>query len=140
MGLLDGIDPQRHDAMAVLDAANGYGSLSNAEQDEEDLWEYAGMNEAQHPLIALLPEAHNGTCIVRDLDGELKFLWEEAPASDRWLIGPLFREHLIEISDIEEAMEEESEWLVDRGISVSLADLSEVLSGLPEAPGPVMRL
>jgi hypothetical protein len=137
--LLDRIDGRRHDTTAILDAVNAFGSLSEAEADEHfGPWEYAGLDDAQHPISALLPEGHNGTCVVRDLDGSLNFLWQEESTSERWLIGPLYREHLRDIEEVEELLEGDAGWLVDNGIPVSPDELGAVLGELPETPGPVV--
>jgi hypothetical protein len=136
---LDLIDARRHDSEAILQTANAYATLSEAKEEEHpDLWEYAAMDAAQHPFVSLLPEAHNATCIVRDLDGILRFLWQESPSSDRWLIGPLCRQHLIDIEEVEQVLEDDPEWLRDQGIAGSADDLAQVLSELPDAPGPLM--
>jgi hypothetical protein len=114
MELLDTIDTRRHDTLAIIDAANGFGSLSEAEADEHfGPWEYAGLEDAQHPLSALLPEGHNATCVVRDLDGGLNFLWQEESTSEHWLIGPLYREHLRDIEEVERTARRRP-WLAGR--------------------------
>jgi hypothetical protein len=137
---LDQLDGRRHDAKAVVGAANDFSRLSGAEQEEHlGLWGYAGMDDAQHPFTGLLRESHNGTCVVRDLDGTLQFLWQESAAFDRWSIGPLYRENLIDDSDLEELLDADPDWLSDQGISLSPPELIALMAALPSAPGPVMR-
>lgn len=139
MDALDQIDLNRHDAMAILDALNSFATLTDAEQDEYfGPLEYAGLDEAEHPLAALLPEGRNGTSVVRDLDGTLYLIWQESSTSDRWLIGPVYRDHLPAVEDIEETLESEPDWLGGLGISVSLTELRDLLLEFPIAPGPVV--
>jgi hypothetical protein len=88
---------------------------------------------------ALVRESHNATCVVRDLDGALQFLWQESVASDRWSIGPLYRENLIDDSDLEDLLDADPDWLADQGISLSPSELIALLMALPSAPGPTMR-
>ena len=141
MDHLDQLDARRHDAKAVVDAANGFSHLSAAEQDEHlDLSGYVGMDDAQHPFTGLVRESHKGTCVVRDLDGALQFLWQESVASGRWSIGPLYRENLIDDSDLEDLLDADPDWLADQGIPLSPSELIALLTELPSAPGPTMRL
>jgi hypothetical protein len=129
--LLEQLDPKRHDALAILDAIGDFGQLSDAEQDDHlGLWAYSGMDEAQHPLTVLLREGHNATCVVRDLDGTLQFLWQENSTSDRWSRGPLYREHLMDDEELGEAIEDDPRWLDEREISLPLDSLYEVLARL----------
>ncbi len=139
MELLDQLDPKRHDTLAILDAIGAFAELSDAEQDDYlGLWGYAGMDEAQHPLTALLREGHNATCVIRDLDGTLQFLWQENSISDHWLRGPLYREHLIDGEELELEIANDPQWLDECEIPLPFDSLCELLAGLPAAPGPVM--
>ena len=70
--------------------------------------------------------------------GRLQLLWQESSTSDRWLRGPLYRENLIDDRAVEEALEDDPQWLDERGISLSPEDLGELMAHLPNAPGPVM--
>jgi hypothetical protein len=136
---LDQLDVRRHDSKAIVDAAHEFSGLTDAEQDEHlGLWAYAGMDDAQHPFTGLLREGHNETCVVRDLDGTLQLLWQETSTSDQWLVGPLFRENLIDDGDLKEQLGADPDWLADRDIFVSPTELSTLMSTLPSAPGPVM--
>lgn len=140
MDLLDRLHQHRHDTKGILDAANEFGQLSDSEQDEIEggLWSYAGLDEAEHPLTSLLRESHNATCVVRDLDGTLQLLWQEPSISDRWSQGPLYRENLIDDGALEELLEDDPGWLAGAGIALTPGKLQELLSGLPNADGPVV--
>lgn len=139
MDPLDELDVRRHDAEAIADSANEFASLTDAEQEEHlGLWGFAGMDEAQNPLTALLRESHNDGCVIRDLDGGFAFLWQEASTSDRWLLAPLFRENLIDDDELRELLEADPDWLSDRGITMSRDEMAAVLAQLPNAPGSVM--
>jgi hypothetical protein len=138
MDLLDRLDDRRHDTLAMLDAANEFGQLTDAEQDatEGGLESYVGLDEAQHPFTSLLRESHNATYVLRDLDGTLQLLWQESSISDRWSRGPLHRENLIDDGALDELLEEDSAWLAE--IPLSVEELGQVLAELPNADGPVM--
>lgn len=138
MDLLDRLDDRRHDTLAILDAANEFGQLTDAEQDatEGGLESYAGLDEAQHPFTSLLPESHNATHVLRDLDGSLQLLWQESSISDRWSRGPLHRENLIDDGALEDLLKEDPDWLTE--IPLSVEELSRLLAELPNADGPVM--
>jgi hypothetical protein len=140
MDLLDRIDTERHDTMAILDAANEYSRLTDAEQGEYlALCDYAGLEAAQHPLTALLRESHNETWVVRDLDGTLQLLWQVSSVSDRWSRGALCRENLIDDGELEELLENEPDWLTEAGISLSVAELTSLMTAaLPTAEEPVL--
>lgn len=139
MDLLDNLDLRRFDALAIADAASDFATLPDAEQDSYlDLWDFAGIDEARHPLSAFLPESRNDRCVVRDLDGTLILLWQEHSTSDQWLTGPLFIENLVDIETIEESLSNDPDWLSDRDVTQSLADVQAVFTQLPHAPGPVM--
>jgi hypothetical protein len=141
MELLDLLDQKRHDTLGILDALNDFGRLSDAEQDAYlGIWEYAGLDSAQHPLTALLRESHNETWVVRDLDGTLQLLWQESSSSDRWQRGPLWEEHLIDFLELEERLDHEPAWLEEAEISLPLTDLGRVLADLPSAEHRVMSL
>lgn len=131
---MDLLDDRRHDTLAILDAANEFGQLTDAEQDatEGGLESYVGLDEAQHPFTSLLPESHNATYVLRDLEGSLQLLWQESSISDCWSLGPLHRENLID----DGALEEDSDWLVE--IPLSVEELGRLLAELPNADGPVM--
>lgn len=73
--------------------------------------ELAGIDDAQHPSLRSSPEAHNETYVVPDLDGTLQFLWQQSSASDRWSLGPLYRENLIDDSALEELLDADPDWL-----------------------------
>jgi hypothetical protein len=75
--------------LAILDAANEFGQLADAEQDETEggFESHAGLEEVQHPFTSLLRESHNATYVLRDLDGTLQLLWQESSISDRWSRG-----------------------------------------------------
>jgi len=63
--LFDKLDARRYDAMATADTANEFANLTDAQQEEHlGLWGFAGMDEAQHPLTALLREGHNDGCVI----------------------------------------------------------------------------
>ncbi|MGN6817019.1 MAG: hypothetical protein ACTHK3_13205 [Solirubrobacterales bacterium] len=138
MDLLDRLDDRRHDTLAILDAANEFGQLTDAEQDatEGGLEGYAGLDEAQHPFTSLLRESHNSTYVLRDLDGSLQLLWQESSISDRWSRGPLHRENLIDDGALEDLLEEDPDWLAEMPLSAE--ELSQLLAELPNADGPVM--
>lgn len=138
MDLLDRLDYRRHDTLAILDAANEFGQLTDAEQDatEGGLESYAGLGEAQHPLTSLLRGSHNATYVLRDLDGSLLLLWQESSISDRWSRGPLHRENLIDDGALEDLLEEDPDWLAE--ISLSAEELRQLLAELPSVDGPVM--
>lgn len=140
MDLLDQLDDRRHDTLAILDAANEFGQLTDAEQDETEggLEGHAGLDEVQHPFTSLLRESHNATYVLRDLDGTLQLLWQESSISDRWSRGPLYRENLIDDGALEELLEGDPNWLAEAGISLSVAELNRLLAELPHADGPVL--
>jgi hypothetical protein len=54
----------------------------------------------------LLAESHNACCVVRDLDGRLKLLWENIPART-WHLGDLSPMHLRADAPLGEIIEEE---------------------------------
>lgn len=138
MDPLDQIDERRHDTLAILDAANDFGCLTDAETEyqEEGIWAYAGLDEAQHPFTALLRESHNATCVVRDLDGKLQLLWQES-SSSRWSRGPLYRQNLINDEDLEDQVDADPDWL--KAICpLPVVELRSVLATLPKADSPVM--
>jgi hypothetical protein len=118
MDLLDRLDDRRHDTLAILDAANEFGQLTDAEQDatEGGLESHAGLDEAQHPFTSLLRESHNATYVLRDLDGSLQLLWQESSISDRWSRDPLHRENLINNGVREELLGHDPDWLTEAGI------------------------
>lgn len=140
MDLLDQLDERRHDTEGILDAANEFGQLTDAEQDETEggLWSYARLDEAEHPFTSLVRESHNETCVVRDLDGTLQLLWQESSISSRWSRGPLYRENLIDDGALEELLEDDPNWLAEAGIPLSVAELNRLLAELPHADGPVV--
>lgn len=139
--LLDRLDSSRHDTLAILDAANGFGGLTDSEQDETefDLWGHAGLDDAQHPLSALLRESNNQTCVVRDLDGTLQLLWQKSASSERWQRGPLRRGNLIDTETLEERDANDPGWLAAAGIDLSPQELLEMLAFLPTASGPLVN-
>jgi hypothetical protein len=139
MDLLDQIDEGRHDTLAILDAANDFGHLTDVETecDEEGIWAYAGLDAAQHPFTALLRESHNATCVVRDLDGTLQLLWQESSLSSRWSRGPLDRQNLINDEDLEDRVDADPDWLKAM-CPLPLVELRSVLATLPKADSPVM--
>lgn len=138
--VLDPIDPRRFDTEAICEAATRFAELPNEEQDEYlNVWDYAGMLEAEHPFTALLRESHNATCVVRDIDGALQLLWQEHSTSDRWLVGPLCSENLIDADSPEDTGFDAAEWIDDEGLSFTVDQLHAALDALPSAPGPVMR-
>jgi len=126
--------------MAILDAANEFGQLTDFEQDETEggALGHAGLFESQHPLTSLLRESHNATCVVRDLDGTLHLLWQESSISDRWSLGPLCRENLVDDGTLEERLGDDPGWLSEVGISLSIVELRGLLDGLSSAEGPVV--
>jgi hypothetical protein len=65
------------------------------------VWEYSGLDEAEHPLSALLGESNTCCAIVRDLDGALYLLFEELP-SGTWRASPLWRAHMPDDSLLED--------------------------------------
>jgi hypothetical protein len=127
--ILDRLDRGRFDVHAIVDRANEFEELPAREQDEEIFFEYAGLDEVQHPLDALLREFHNARYIVRDLDGALYLVWEDLDAKvyggATWFHEPLTRGDLISDGEIED-MEAELE---DAGLDLAL--VRPVLSGLP---------
>jgi hypothetical protein len=138
--LLDRIDPNRHDADAILDRLNAFSGLSVETQDEEEFgrWGYAGLDEAQHPLLDLVGEAHNDFCVVRDLDGSLAFLFETSPGSGQWRSGRLYRQHVSE-SELERYLEHENA-PAEQGLPFTRTEFLALLDGLPlDPPGPVTR-
>lgn len=87
------------------------------------------MYEAEHPFGSLLREGHNETCAIRDLDGTMRFLWEELPEG-RWFVGPLYVDHLEE----EEMIDEEygfAYWIDEGGYSFSVEELRAAIATLP---------
>ena len=106
---LDRLDPRRFDAHAVLDRLNEYAALAADDAlGEDDLgpWQYADLDDCAHPLNDLLSETHNAAYAVRDLDGEVKLLWEELPDGG-WHLGPLSAGHLRTAEGIDEVIEYE---------------------------------
>jgi hypothetical protein len=83
--LLDQIDTNRYDAQALAEAAGRFAALDDTEQKEYlNVWDYAGLLEAEHPLTGLLPQSSSPCCVVRDLDGTLQLLWEESGTLLDW--------------------------------------------------------
>jgi hypothetical protein len=104
---LDQLDPRRFDAHEICDKLNEFAELSEAEQDEYlGEWDYAGLEDSGHPFGMLLAESHNPCCVVRDLDGRLKLLWENVPAGT-WHVGDLSPAHLRTDAGVGEIIEEE---------------------------------
>lgn len=137
--LIDQIDYRRYDSLALLDAANAFGRLGEAEQDQYlGLWDFAGLEEAQHPLTAFLRESHNDTCVVRDLDGALQLLWQEDATSERWFRGPLYRESLIDLEEVEDRLAAEPGWFEAAEIHMDLSDLGRLIADLPSSDTPVL--
>jgi hypothetical protein len=67
--LLDRIDPARYDVDAIVARLNEWDTIPEEEQEEhEDITVYSGIDEATHPLTALIGEAHNAFYAVRGLD------------------------------------------------------------------------
>jgi hypothetical protein len=130
----------RHDTLAILDAANEFGQLTEFEQEETEfgLWGHAELDNAQHPLTAFLRESHNETYVVRDLDGSLQLLWQESSISDRWARGLLYRENLIDDATIEERAEDDPRWLPSSSLVLPLPDLLGLLGRIPSAPDRVV--
>jgi hypothetical protein len=137
--LLDTISPDHYDAEATVSKASRYEHLTTEEQNEYlGLWEFAGLDEAAHPLSCLLRESHNATSVIRDLDGSLQMLWEE-PRSGEWNVGPLSRQNLIDDDQIADALEADPEWLADCGLPLTTDELTRLLDSLRMLPAPVMR-
>jgi hypothetical protein len=136
----DELGEARHDTLAILDAANGFGQLTESEQEETEfgLWGHAGLDDAQHPLTLFLRESHNETCVVRDLDGSLQLLWQESAISGRWARGPLYRENLIDDATIEERAKGDVHWLSSANLALPLPDLLGLLVRIPSAPDRVV--
>lgn len=136
--LLDRIDPRRHDVDAILDRLNAFSELPVDEQDAEEFgrWGYAGLDEAEHPLLGLVGEAHNDFCVVRDLDGSLAFLFQVSPRSERWESGPFYRQHVSDL-ELDRYIEHENAPL-EQGLPLSRTEFLALLDGLPDdPPGPL---
>ncbi len=136
MELLDRIDTKRYDTEEIVDRANHFAELTDDERERNlGLWNYTGLDTASHPLSALLRESHNQTCVVRDIDGQVWMLAQESSISDRWSRGPLCRGNLIDERSLEDQLEHDPVWLASADIRLSVAEIHELLDGLPEAPG-----
>ncbi|MFI4991373.1 MAG: hypothetical protein ACHQHO_10740 [Solirubrobacterales bacterium] len=136
--LLDRIDRHRYDSKAILDRLNAFSDLSVEEQDAEEFGRagFAGLDDAEHPLVNLCGEAHNDFAVVRDLDGSLVFLFETAPGSGRWEAGPFYRQHVSEL-ELERYTEHERS-PHEQDLPLSRPELEALLDGLPDdPPGPV---
>lgn len=142
MDLLDQLDDRRHDTMAVLDLANEFDNLTDAESAEHEggVRTYSGLDDAQHPFTTLLKESHNQTCVVRDLDGSLQLMWTESSMSNRWARTPLHRENLIGDRDFEDRVEADPDWLPETGLALPTVDVLRVLSTLPHGEGAGLSL
>jgi hypothetical protein len=130
MDPLDQLDPRRFDVEDLCARLNRFDELSDDEQDEYEfgIREYAGLDDAEHPLSLLLRNSHNATCVVRDLDGELYLIWEEMP--DRgWHFGALSAGNLT----TQEDSPHEGAGELDREL------VEAVVDGLPKSTGSVMR-
>ncbi len=139
--LLDRIDPRRHDVDAILERLNACSELPVEEQDAEELgrWGYAGLDDAEHPLLDLVGEAHNDFCVVRDLDGTLAFLFQVSSNSERWESGPFYRQH---VSDFElDRYLEYEDAPQGQGLPLSRTELLALVNGLPDdPPGPLVSV
>jgi hypothetical protein len=133
--LLDQLDPARHDVEALLVRLNAWDELEDDHSDKaEGFWIGTGLDQAEHPLTAFTGESHNTVCVVRDLDADLKFVFETSSASGEWKAGPLYRDH---IDDEELAHAAETGNLGELGIALTAAELAAIIEQLPTAPGPV---
>jgi hypothetical protein len=108
MALLDRIDPARYDVEEVVRKLNEFNELTDVVQDDEDqgVLGYAGVEA--HPLTALCGEAHNGFFVLRDLTGELEFVWETDTRLATWDHGVLFQGHF---------SEPDRDWFLEQGVS-----------------------
>jgi hypothetical protein len=128
--LLDQMSPNRFDVGALAQAASRFVQLDEAEREEYlNVWDYAGLLDAEHPLTSLVPQSSNQCCVVRDLDGSLQLLWEE-PATGKWSHGPLSRDDLVDDAELREALED-PEWLAESELVLGEADLLRLLAELP---------
>jgi hypothetical protein len=135
--LLDRIDRRRYDVDAILGRLNAFAELSDEAQDEQEFgsWGYAGLDEAQHPLLDLVGEADNDFCVVRDLDGTLMFLFETHLGSGKWECGPFYLQH---VSDEVDRYLESEEAPKEQGLQLTRTEFRALLDGLPDdPPGPV---
>ena len=126
---LDCLGRGRYDVSELVSRANKFERLPADQQDETTLWEYAGMDEAQHVLTALLPELHNTRIVVRGLDGALQFVFEDLGArlagDTVWSHAELIRENLVEDDEIADRLGE---------ADVDLEAVRGVVVGLPSDP------
>jgi hypothetical protein len=136
---LDHLAPERYDVDALVAAANDYEKLSEDERDNYvGVWDFAGLDEASHPLGALLWESHNQTAVVRGLDGQLYLVFETSAGSRAWSCGPLYRDNLINEDLIYEQVEGDPEWLSETFPGMSVEQLVQLVNSLPPAGGPVI--
>ena len=138
--LLDRIDPARYDVDDVVRRLNDYEALDPEEQDEH--YEYGGALDyagvEAHPLTAFCGDAHNEFFVLRDLDGSLRFVWEDPPPTQRWDAGPLFGGHLLE-EQLEPYLLGEQP-LADLDIPLSVVEFRMVVAALPnDPPGSLYR-
>jgi hypothetical protein len=120
---LDRLDPRRFDAHAVVDRLNDYVALAADDAlGDDDLgpWQYDDLDDCAHPLNDLLCETHDTTYAVRDLDGEVKLLWEELPDGG-WHLGPLSAGHLRTSEGIAEVIEYEG-LAIDAELAIAAID------------------
>ena len=124
------LGPERFDVVSIVDRINAYEDLDTSKQDAVELWEYAGLYDAEHPLTSLLPEYHNTRVIVRDLNGPLQFICEDPAARVRgetvWSSALLVREDLVP--------DDEIEWYLGDGDTVDPARLARVMAAVAEVP------
>lgn len=132
--LLDQLDTKRFDTGEIVERLNCFSELSDAEQhDELNSWEYSGLADAQHVLSELIPEAHNTAVLVRDLAGDLEFIWDD-PRDGVWRVGPLFADHLMGGETLAERIERAEGPLSNLDPTL----VERICVELPSAPGPVV--
>jgi hypothetical protein len=126
---LDRLDSSRYDVSELVDRANAFEALPSSEQDQTTFWEFTGFDQAQHVLSALLPELHNTRLVVRDLDGSLRFVFEDLDAHVHggtvWNQAELIRENLVDDDEVADLLME---------ADVDLEVVREVLRDLPSDP------
>lgn len=130
--LLDELDVARYDTLEIVDRLNRLDALDD-EQAEEEAFE---LRQFTSGFEELCEESHNDFLVVRDLDGDLAFIWQRDPRYPGYALGPLYREHLSEPAVDELRERHASAGADDREY---LGRVLEVIEHLPRAPGPLTR-
>lgn len=137
MDLLDRIDPTRYDVDDVVSKLNEYRDFSDTAEELEDEGPlgYAGVE--MHPFTALCGEANNSFFVLRDLTGELCFLYETDIRTGFWDQAPLSQGNLSPL-ELETYVYEDGD-LSELAIPLTRDELQLLITLLPDDPPGSLR-